>query len=167
MNLSFEASGERAPMNRRRTTIPLSVGDAAIFHGLLKAWYGNLDGAREVLGINTGTLYHYCKGTKPVPHALLRRLLSRRDHDYTKRVQAVSGRIDRAREKAVERLAIMAQQDRLGVELAERLLVTQPPSLVWTHTGYKDIQKAKPHPKRIAQKRDGGPTADRSLTDPR
>ena len=131
------------------------------------AWYGGLRPAAAALGVNYGSFWMYCAGQRNIPRRVVVGLLAgeaaasdRRERRFATRIEKIIAKRDAAREKARQAAVVDAPVLRAWID---------PPAnaLLWGHTGYQDIRKTKPHPKRLAQTRDSGPTADRSLTDSR
>jgi hypothetical protein len=121
---------------------------ASDVYAVIKAWYGDLSGGAKALEVNIGTLYQYCFAKRRIPRSFLEELVSRRDRALVRRRQELLASVDRKHEQVRGKLAAIAVADAQGMTGINNRLTPDYSALVHTHTGYKPIEQAKPHPRK-------------------
>jgi hypothetical protein len=150
--------GEAIPPKASQATACTSSDVTIALDRIIRAWYGSRnDKAGDALGVSHLDIWRYRKGGRPVPRSLLVRIAARQNRELARRKAEIRSRVARAEREAIAAISLAENEHRLGIAvIMARLAPAEPTTLIWTNTGYQPKDKAKPHHRRIAQKKPSG-----------
>jgi len=124
---------------KRRT---VDAAASAVVASILRAWYGNLNAAADVLGEDRRDLWRWCTGREPMPARVVAAMAARRERAEARRKEVVRGRIEKAQLQADVGLAKLQEARR---DLERLIDATEQTGGVfgWSRLGYVTPERAR------------------------